>query len=123
MFSTDLSTGAVICAVIVAALSLTLAVLCWINARSARSHAAECYQWVKKVGQMRDPTAKIAELSAEVTEMADAYDALLKSHRKLRSRIGMRENRAAKSDKASDLGAISDKRELRLAAKNAGLLR
>jgi len=123
MLSTDLSTFAVICALICAGLSVILSVLCWINARSARSHAAECYEWVQKVAAMRDPSAKLAELSTELTEMTDAYAALLKSHKKLRSRITMRENREKNNGGGGDLGAVSDKRALRLAAKNAGYLK
>lgn len=98
MLSTDLSTVALISAVIVAGLSLTLAILCWVNARHARLYAANCGVWVEKVGKMRDPTAAVAELSAELTELRDSYSALLTSHKKLRSRIGMRENRAKGSN-------------------------
>lgn len=36
---------------------------------------------------------KIAEVEVALTELTDSYDALLSSHRKLRSRIGMREVR------------------------------
>lgn len=122
MLSTD---SALIYAVIVAFLAACLAILCWVNARKAANHAAECYSWVEKVGHMRDPTARIAELSTELTELHDAYDALLSSHKKLRSRIGMRENRAKKASDPDpeDLSSVTDKRQLRLAAKAAGLLK
>jgi hypothetical protein len=74
---------------------------------------------------MRDPTTQIAELSAEMSELTDAYGALLKSHKKLRSRITMRENREKGMDQGtgSDLSSLTDKRALRLAAKGAGLLK
>lgn len=110
--------------VTVSFLSLCLALLCVWNARRAQSYAANCENWMRRVAEMRDPTAKIAELSGEMTELADSYSALLKSHRKLRSRISMRENREkGGADPASDLSSERDKRQLRLAAKSAGLLK
>lgn len=106
-------------------LTLALAILCWVNARNAASHSAACAVWVRKVSEMRDPTTKIAELSAELTELTDSYAALLKSHKKLRSRITMRENREKRVDNApaEDLSSGRDKRALRLAAKERGLLK
>lgn len=106
-------------------LTLALAILCWVNARHAASHSASCQVWVRKVAEMRDPTARIAELSAEMTELSDSYAALLKSHKKLRSRITMRENRQKGLDRAdgADLSSERDKSALRLAAKERGLLR
>jgi len=125
MLSTDLSTIALICAVTVAALSMILALLCWVNARSARLYAANCQVWVEKVAKMRDPTKKVAQLSAEMTELTDSFDALFKSHKKLRARIGMRAAREKKlaADAEPDLSSETDKRQLRLAAKSAGLLK
>lgn len=38
--------------------------------------------------------AKMAHVEASLSELTDAYDALLSSHKKLRSRIGMRAVRA-----------------------------
>lgn len=127
MLSTEL---ALICATIVTFLCLCLAILSWVNARRAASHSAECYSWVQKVGKMRDPTASVAELSAEVTELHDAYDALLKSHKKLRSRIGMRENRAKASNgvdsgtvPAGDAEKAAYKSALRQQLREKGMLR
>lgn len=124
MLSTDLSTGALIFAVSCAVLSVALGLLCWVNARHARLYAANCEVWVQKVAKMRDPTAAVAALSSEMTELQDSYQSLLKSHKKLRSRIGMREVREkAGSDPGSDLSSETDKRQLRLAVKAAGLLK
>lgn len=71
--------------------------------------------------------AHVAELAAGLTELTDAYDALLRSHKKLRSRIGMRENRGADGRRESPQGQLSldstDKIALRLAARQHGLLR
>lgn len=107
-----------------AATLLTLALVCVWKSRQAASHSQQCYEYVQRIAELRDPTTKVAELSAEMTELADSYHALLKSHKKLRSRIGMRENRQkAGVDQDEDLSSIADKRQLRLAAKGAGLLK
>ncbi len=106
-------------------LTLSLAILCWVNARNAASHSAACQVWVRKVAELRDPTTRIAELSSQMTELTDSYDALLKSHKKLRSRITMRDNRQKGLDASngSDLSSERDKDTLRLAAKSRGLLK
>lgn len=64
---------------------------------------------------------KMAEVETSLTELTDAYDALLASHKKLRSRIGMRANRDAK--KESELPDPREdpagyKREMRLRLAN-----
>lgn len=120
MFSTGLLT---VLAATCGFLALVLSVLCWVNARSARLYAQNCEVWVNKVAQMRDPSAKVAELSAEMTELTDSYHALMKSHKKLRARIGMRENRTKTAGQDGDLSNETDKARLRLAAKSAGYLK
>lgn len=122
MLSTDYALYAALIAMI---LCLILGLVCWLNARSAALHAANCQIWVRKVAEMRDPSAQIAALSSEMTELTDSYAALLKSHKKLRSRITMRENREKRLDtgNGSDLSSERDKDTLRLAAKSRGLLK
>ena len=107
------------------AIALCLAIASMLIARSARSHAANCVEWLQKAAQSHPDKAEIAKLSAELTELTDAYHALLASHKKLRSRIGMRENRKRKLDDQDDaeLGSMTDKDKLRLAAKAQGLLK
>lgn len=41
---------------------------------------------------------KMAEVESSLTDLTDAYDALMASHKKLRSRIGMRELREKRKD-------------------------
>jgi hypothetical protein len=65
--------------------------------------------------------AELAKLSAEVTELADAYTSLMESHRKLRSRIGMRGLREQRKDVAVPDPATS-KAELRAELAKAGKL-
>jgi len=68
---------------------------------------------------------RLAEVEGTLTELLDSYDSLLKSHKKLRSRIGMRETRARRNGAGSDddLSSGTDKTALRIAAKSAGLLK
>ena len=47
--------------------------------------------------------AKIARLEASVTDLHDSYEALLDSHKKLRSRIGMRKVREARGKASADV--------------------
>jgi hypothetical protein len=47
--------------------------------------------------------AKMAHVEAALTELTDAYDALLDSHKKLRARIGMRKVRADRKENGSDV--------------------
>ena len=73
--------------------------------------------------------ARIAEVEATLTELSDAYSALLASHKKLRSRITMRENRAKAANGADtdlpDSRTDPDgwKRAMRLQLRKEGVLR
>ena len=89
-----------------------------IIARSAASYARA----VEKYLRAKAPKSEIAALHAELTELTDSYGALLKSHKRLRSRITMRETRekGRDNDPEDELGSIVDKRQLRLAAKGPG---
>jgi hypothetical protein len=121
MLSTDLL---LISALSITAINLILGITTWLNARHAQSYAAECAEWSQKSYALREPTAAIAEMSAELTELADSYHALLKSHKKLRARITMRQNRERAGAGANgELSSETDKSKLRLAAKSAGLLK
>lgn len=122
MLSTD---EALFSALIVAILPVCLALAAILIARSARTYARSCTSWLEKFAAQREPKSEIAKLSAELTELTDSYNALLKSHKKLRSRISMRENRERKAgDSVGDeLGSETDKKALRIAAKQSGLLK
>ena len=72
--------------------------------------------------------ARMAEVEVALTDLTDAYDALLASHKKLRSRIGMRKVREKREN-----GAESDmpdpridpsgyKRAIRLKLRESGAL-
>lgn len=74
---------------VVCALSLcvSLAAL-WIAVRAA--------QYTHENTAAKISRSRIAELQSAVTELHDSYSALLDSHKKLRSRIGMRQLRERK---------------------------
>jgi hypothetical protein len=68
---------------------------------------------------------KMAEVETTLTELSDAYDALLASHKKLRSRISMRQRRA--KDETDDMpdpktDPAGWKRAMRLKLRNQGVL-
>ena len=76
--------------------------------------------------------AQLAKVSAQLTELEDAYHSLLDSHKKLRSRIGMRELRERRKAEDHDNQESLDlqdegqraeyKKQLRQQAKKGGLL-
>jgi len=108
-----------------AASGLAICVSVWVAfyARMAIRRAAQAYH----AADRRAPGLKhLAEMSAELTELKDAYDSLLKSHKKLRSRIGMRANREEQHASTDDgLPAPDDpnwKKKTRVALAKAGKL-
>lgn len=121
MLSTESSEFALYASLLFSIFAVIVGFASMIIARSAASYARA----VEKYLRAREPESRIAELSAEMTELSDAYAALLASHKKLRSRITMRENREKGRDthNAQDLSSETDKSKLRLAAKQAGLLK
>jgi len=88
----ELSTILVIflCLVVVALLSLRVR-----NLEAAVFHALET---LKTSNSRAISLKKMAEVEATLSELLDAYDALLASHKKLRSRIGMRAVREQRSE-------------------------
>jgi hypothetical protein len=94
---------------------------------SLRGYANEIYTYARKASESA-PRREMAELQGELTDLADSYAALLKSHKRLRSRIGMREVREKKANGA-DEPDLSDpaqravyKQNFRRDAKAKGLL-
>ena len=70
---------------------------------------------------------KLAEVESTLTELSDAYDALLESHKKLRSRISMRQLREKRKNGTDVPDATTDpdgwKREMRLKLRQSGVLK
>lgn len=117
MLSTELSYEFV-------ALALLLVLFAIVFYRWMRKLAAYCTEAVQVVQNQNANSVKlrqIADLSAEMTDLRDSFDSLLKQHKKLRARYTMRERRS--NGKTDESGLHStDKTEVRKAAKAAGLL-
>lgn len=110
-------------------LALLVASGCSYVAVRASIYADECRLFCEQRAEL----SELAKLSSEMTELTDAYDSLLHSHRKLRSRVGMREVRAKRKNGAdepsespvpgSDDEKAALKRKLRDDARARGILR
>jgi len=126
MISTDLST---LFLLFVVAICVGFAGFAVKYASAARNYAEDCFQWVKGNNEKSLSLTRIAELEAALTDLADAYHALLKSHKKLRSRIGMRELRKRRKDaqngseEPAQGGLPLTKEQLRDEARKRNMLR
>ncbi len=122
MLPTDLPTAL---AILVAVISLILAFIAALSANKCARYCAAAMEFVRKMEAKPVPKDTVAELSSEMTELVDSYHALLKSHKKLRARIGMREAREKRPEPQTeiDLASTTDKAALRLEAKSRGLLK
>ncbi|MGI9457522.1 MAG: hypothetical protein ACR2NU_13240 [Aeoliella sp.] len=121
MLLNELSTGLVIGVAVLTAFFVVLTVKILRLAAFCR----EAVEHVMTQNKNAVSLARTAELEAAVTDLADSYHSLLTAHKKLRSRIGMREVRAKRADGESgdnDLHS-TDKAVVRLAAKSAGLIK
>lgn len=78
--------------------ALALAVAALFVTLSTRRDTAAAANYVASQNKRSLSLKKMAEVEATLSELTDAYDALLTSHKKLRSRIGMRANRQEKKD-------------------------
>lgn len=122
MLFTDLSTGFVIFVCLFTAFAVALT---WFVLKTA-NYCRDSVNYVLSQNKNSLSLRRMADVETTLTELTDSYDSMLRSHKKLRSRIGMRNNRdAAKNglDSDSELATQPDKTKLRLAAKAAGLLR
>lgn len=90
MFSTELFT---ILACTLAACGVCASV--WTAIRQIRSekYCKSCTEFVELSNKRSLSLRRIAEVEATLTELLDSYEALRVSHRKLRSRLTMREHR------------------------------
>lgn len=110
-------------------LAVLLASVALIGAAVALFYARKCAFYSHQIAKFtseRAPRRRIAEISGEMSDLRDAYDSLLQSHKKLRSRITMRQNRAKKENGAQDsldLSTSVEKDRLRLACRERGLLK
>jgi hypothetical protein len=83
----------------------------------ARKYAENCLTWVQKGNAASVSLQKMADVEVALTELTDSYQSLLTSHKKLRSRIGMRDKRAREIEAESANGAVPGDEASRLAYK------
>lgn len=89
-------------------LATALSIVAAFYARHAWYFCKDTTEFIKLQNKRSLSLSKLAEIETQLTELTDAYDALLASHKKLRSRIGMRAHRAGKG--TTD-GGIPDSRD------------
>lgn len=104
-----------------------------VHARKLASYAGECVAWIDKNNLDALSDSKIADLERSLTELWDSHSSLLASHKRLRSKYGMRDLRERRKngedgEQEPDLFSDDDrkaalKRKLRVEAKGKGLLR
>lgn len=81
-------------------IAILFAAIAWWYAYRCWDFCRDTEEFIKLQNKRSLSLSKLAEIETQITELTDSYDALLTSHKKLRSRIGMRANRAGngKSD-------------------------
>lgn len=91
MLSTDLSTVLLILA---ALLAIVVAGLSYFRQLASEKYVAAVAKYVESENADAVSLRRMAEMEASFTDLRDSYESLLTSHKKLRSRIGMRELRS-----------------------------
>ena len=121
MFSTDLSTILAVIVVVFGFLVVGIAV-------SQHNLRRDMHDWAENMRNELGGSvsrARMAEVECALTELSDSYTTLLGSFKKLRSRQAARDRRAAPQnelDSESEAGQLARKQQLRLEAKQKGLL-
>lgn len=127
MLWTDLSTGFAFFLFLLC--SAAVLIVIWMLRLA--TYCRDSVAFVQNQNKRAVSLARIAEVETTLTELLDAYNSLLESHKKLRSRIGMRNLREKRgngvdldaSPPAGEADRASYKSKLRDLAKQRGLLR
>lgn len=129
----SLSTIEIALLVVLAGFFIALGIVCAWQARKSAVFARSCAEWMSENNTKSASMARIAEISSEMTEVTDALHSLIKQHKRLRSRIGMRELRKKRKQAGNSEAPVveldlvdapgSKKADLRVEAKRQGLLR
>ena len=91
--------------------AVILAIVAIFKAQNASDDAYEAMRYVETQNKRSRTLKQVAEISADLTELRDAYQALLKSHKTIRSRMGMRdvrEKKKAAQNGSGDVEALTD---------------
>lgn len=94
------------------------------------SYCRDAVDFVQNQNKNAVSLRRMAEVEATLTDLLDAYQSLLSSHKKLRSRIGMRKTRAdakangvdSETPPADEAGRAQYKARLRNDLKTKGML-
>ena len=107
--------------------ALLMSLGAYTRASRTKRLAIKVGDYVKTQNKRSLTLKRMAEVESTLTELTDSYDALLTSHKKLRSRIGMRATRDQKAsngldapDPATDQAGY--KRVMRLKLRKEGKL-
>lgn len=118
-----LSTGLLALVVVLLVVNAVLAL--WIAA--IQRFCKNAVAFIENQNKRSVSLARIAEVEATLTDLSDSYASLLAAHKKLRSRITMRANRAKAENGADIPDARTDpdgwKRAMRLQLRQQGLLK
>lgn len=87
MLSNDLSTILIVASAILCVIATAGCI--WRQIKS-ESYCRSCMEYVLNGNKKAISLKKMADVESSLTELTDAYESLLASHKKLRSRIGMR---------------------------------
>ena len=122
MLSTE---AALILVAIIAFVALISSLIAFSTGMKAVTYARQSIDYVRSQNAADVSLAKLAEIETAITELTDSYAALLTSHKKLRSRIGMREVRERRKNGQDelDLAVTTDKNQLRQELRAKGLLK
>lgn len=99
MLSTELS---LFLAILATFIVIVLTFFSWRIARAVQ-YARSCAEFVSNQNAESLSLRRLAEIESSLTELTDAHHALYESNKKLRARITMRQNRAAKNGAGDDL--------------------
>ena len=113
---------------ILGCVAILFSALAWLYALKAWELCNRMAKYLDKIRPDKPPGAKrLTEIECELTELTDSLVAIHASMKKLRARVGMRENRAKKNDEQDGVpDPVADpggyKRAMRLKLRSTGQL-
>jgi len=97
-----LSTGYALFAILFALFFVAVGVGAVISARKSANYARRVFDLARENTIEAVSTSKLAEIERTVTELSDSHDALVASHKRLRSKYGMRDLRERRNNGHDD---------------------
>lgn len=87
-----------IVSVLLSIVAIFLATRGYLLIRTAYANIEACIKWVQSENEASASLRRMAEVEGTLTDLMDSYNSLLEQHKRLRSRIGMRELRARRAE-------------------------